>query len=192
MSEAELGELFTAKATHDSRVATLPAKPEDYKVELPADFKVPQGVEFKLDEQSPLLAQARQFAHRHQLSQAAYSELLGLYGGSVIGDRQNFETYKAKEVEKLGPTGQARVTAVQTFNRGLVGDKAAASLNTMLVTADIVQAFEGLMAKFASQGGGSFSQAHRAPADEAGKIPGYESMNFLQRRAAQDAQRKKG
>jgi hypothetical protein len=167
VTEAELGELITAKATRDSLAATLPGKPEDYKAELPVDFKVPEGVNFQVDEKNPLLAQARAFAHRYQLPQAAFSELLALDSAQKIESTQRFETWKADQVAKLGPTASARVTAVDTFNRGMLGDKAAAALKSMMVTSDIVQAFEGLMAKFANQGSGSFSSAHRVAADEA-------------------------
>ncbi len=186
---------MTAKATHDSQLATRPASPDAYKLELPADFQIPQGVEFSIDDKNPLWSQARAVMHdidQGRLSgQQAFSKLMALYAGAQITDRQGFDTWRAKEVEKLGPTGQARVTAVQTWMKGLLGDKPAAAMNAMLVTSDIVQAFEGLMARFASQGGGSFSQTGRVPADEAGKIPGYENMSFMQRRQAQDLARAK-
>jgi hypothetical protein len=44
---------------------------------------------------------------------------------------------------------------------------------------------ENLMRQFSNQGGVDFSQSHRENAPETGKIPGYENMNFVQRRVTQ-------
>jgi hypothetical protein len=53
----------------------------------------------------------------------------------------------------------------------------------------MVRAYEALMNRVISQGTGTFSQSHREPPESSsnGKIPGYENMGFLERRAAQDA-----
>jgi hypothetical protein len=188
VSEAELGELISAKAQRDSQIASRPTSPDQYKVELPTDFRLPQGMDFKLDEQNPIFAQARAVMHdidQGRISgQAAFSKLLGLYAGSMVNDVQKFEAWRAKEVENLGPTGQARVTAVQTFLKGQVGDELARAMNPMLVTSRIVEGFEALMGRFSGQGGGAFSQAHRVAPDQAGTIPGYDQMSFAQRRRA--------
>jgi hypothetical protein len=94
---------------------------------------------------------------------------------------------RAAEAAKLGATAQSRVASVQTFLKGQLGDELARAMNVMIVTADVVTGFEKLMSRFSSQGGGAFSQAHRVAPDEAGTIPGYEKMSFMERRAAQDA-----
>ena len=45
------------------RRSTLPPSPNDYKAELPADFKVPDGMKYEFKPDDPLLYQARQLFH---------------------------------------------------------------------------------------------------------------------------------
>jgi hypothetical protein len=184
----ERDELKTFKASEDSRRLSLPQKAEDYKLELPSDFKAPEGIEYKLDAANPALANLRAVAHKHGITQDAVKELLGVYAGNEVGTQQAIATAKAAEIAKLGTTAPARVDAVVNWLTGMDGsaDKGdAKALAGMLVTARHVEAFERIMNKFSSQGTASFSQSHRT-APETNGIPGYEKMTFEQRRQAQD------
>jgi hypothetical protein len=166
----------------------LPQKPDDYKLDLPADFKPPEGIDYKLDTANPALANLRAVAHKHGISQDAVSELLGVYAGNEVGTQQAIATARAAEIAKLGTTAPARVDAVVNWLVGMDGsaDKGdAKALAGMLVTARHVEAFERIMTRVSSQGAASFSQSHRT-APEANGIPGYEKMSFEQRRQAQD------
>jgi hypothetical protein len=49
-------------AAEDSRKLTAPKAVEEYTPTLPADFQVPQGIEYKLNAQDPAFIAARQFA----------------------------------------------------------------------------------------------------------------------------------
>src|SRR6516225_2825962 len=49
VSEQELRDLVSFKASEDSRKLTAPQKAEDFRLELPADLKMPQGVDFRID-----------------------------------------------------------------------------------------------------------------------------------------------
>ena len=171
------------KAAEDSRKLTLPAKPEDYKLALPKDFQPPAGVEFKLDENDPLFAQARTWAKENGLSQAAFEKGIGMIAARDVATQQMLTEARNGEIAKLGANGTARVTALNTF----LDAKGYGALKSMMVTAEIVQQMEKWMAETSS--GGTFSQAHRAAEDPTGKIAGYEKMTFEQRRAAQDNQR---
>jgi hypothetical protein len=187
LSEAEVGELITTKAAEDSRKLTLPTSAEKYEPTLPADFVSPPGIAAAIDTKDPLFAQAQQFAHRHHLSQDQFSDLLGVYAGQQVEREMFLAKARAAEAAKLGPAASQRVASVQQFLKGQIGSELAAEVNMMLVTSGAVRAIEVLMAKFTNQGSAAFSQAGRAPPDAPGSIPGYESMNFIQRRAAQDA-----
>lgn len=171
------------KAAQDSKQLTLPAKPEDYKLALPKDFQPPAGVEFKLDETDPLFAQARTWAKENGLTQDAFEKGIGLIAARDVATQQMLTTARNAEIAKLGANGTARVTALNTF----LDAKGYPALKGMMVTAEIVTQMEKWMAETSS--GGSFSQAHRAAEDPAGKIPNYQNMSFEQRRAAQDAER---
>lgn len=184
----ERDELKTFKAAEDVRKGSLPAKADDYKLDLPADFKLPAGVDYKLDAANPALGQVKQFAHKHGLTQAAVTELLGIYAGNEVGTQAAIATARAAEIAKLGTTAPARVDAVTQWLAGMdaSADKGdAKALAGMLVTARHVEAFERIITRLTTQGTANFSQSHRV-APDAKEIPGYDKMSFEQRRFAQD------
>ena len=183
----ERDELKTFKAAEDVKAASRPQKADDYKLELPSDFKAPAGVEYKLDTNNPALGQLRAVAHKHGFTQEAVSELLGVDAGNEVGTQAAIATARAAEIAKLGTTAPARVDTVIDWLTGMDGSpdkKFAKALAQMLVTADHVMGFENIINKVTSQGAAGFSQQHRA-APEAG-IPGFEKMSFEQKRQAQD------
>lgn len=171
------------KAVEDSKLLTRPDKPEGYELRLPKDFQPPAGVEFKLDEADPLFAQARTWAKENGLSQDAFEKGLGMIAARDVATQQMLQNARNEQVKQLGPNGTARVTALNTF----LDAKGYPALKGMMVTAEIVQQMEKWMAETTS--GGSFSQSHRDAPEKNGKIDGYQTMSFEQRRAAQDNQR---
>jgi hypothetical protein len=184
----ERDELKTFKAAEDVKAASRPQKADDYKLELPSDFKPPEGIEYKLDASNPALASVKQFAHKHGLSQEGLTELLGIYAGNEVGTQQAIATAKSAEIGKLGHNAGARVDNVVNYQTGMdaTPDKRhAKALAEMLVAARHVEAWEYFINKVGSQGTASFSQSHRT-APETNGIPGYEKMSFEQRRQAQD------
>jgi hypothetical protein len=178
-SVQELNDLAARHSAEESKRLTLPADPNGYKVELPQDFKVPEGMTFEF--------QARAFAHEAQLPQDAFSKLLSIHAASQVEAAQTLAYARQAEINKLGVNGTARITAVTQWLKA-VGGQDAETLVRVLDYAPhsaTVQAFENLMRKFSSQGGAAFSQQHRTQPDP-GKIPGYEGMSFEQRRHSQD------
>jgi hypothetical protein len=168
-------------AADDVRKGSLPQTPEAYKAELPADFKPPAGVEFKLDTSNPALGQLKAVAHKHGLTQDAVNELIGVYAGNEVGTEARIRAAAAAEVGKLGASGPSRVDAVTRFLDG----SDLGVLKSTLVTAAQVEAWERFIIKQTTQGSAPFSQSHRAAPDTS-TIPNYENMSFAQRRAAQD------
>lgn len=191
MNEEKFAEHINAQtarlAAEDSRRLTLPQTPEAYQVALPTDFKMPEGLEFKFDDKDPLMAQARGVMHdidQGKLSgQEAFSKLLGLYAGVRVGEAAQVATARNAEVAKLGPTGTARVDAIGTFFKATLGDAEGQQLLSRLFTASDVQIAEKLVAKFASQGAGGFSQQHR-DVTAAGKVTPevYEKMSYSEKK----------
>ena len=175
-------ELATWKAAEDVRRGALPQTPDAYKAELPADFKPPAGVEFKLDAANPALGQLKAVAHKHGLTQDAVNELIGVYAGNEVGTQAAVAAARTAEVGKLGATGPARVDAVTRF----MDASGLGVLKSSLITAAQVEAWEKHITQLTTQGSASFSQQHRVPADDSTKIPGYEKMSFEQKRYAQD------
>ena len=166
----DFGKHFSELATRDAAAQiarnALPQKVDDYKVELPKDFQLPQGVEFKFDGTKPEFTKFREVALKHGLSQDAVTELTGVYAETLVGSETSLQAARKAEVDKLGANGPARVTALQTWLNGMLGEDMGKSVAGMLVTEKIVRGFEQLAAKHSSQGSASFSQAHRdAPND---------------------------
>lgn len=161
-------EIIARDAAEQSRRLTLP-KAADLKLDLPTEFQLPQGVEFKIDAENPLWTQARSWAEKHGLSQQAFSEGIALIAGDRVGTEQTVTAARNAEIAKLGATGPARVDAVTTFFKAHLGDADGARLASRLFTAADVAAAEKLVARFASQGGGSFNSSHRE-ADAGAKV----------------------
>jgi hypothetical protein len=187
----ERDDLKTFKAADDVRRGSLPKDADAYKLELPADFKPPTGIDYKLDAANPALANLKAVAHKHGLTQDAVSELLGVYAGNEVGTQQAIATARAAEIAKLGATAPARIDGVVNWLTGMdtstdKGD--AKALAGMLVTARHVEAFERIITRLTTQGAASFSQSHRTAPDN-DKIPGFEKMSFAEQRLAQDQAR---
>lgn len=171
------------KAADDSRRLTLPQKPEDYKLALTPNFKAPQGIEFVPNENDPILPQARAFALKHGLSQDAFAELVDLRAAIDIGNRQLIDNAKAAELQKLGPTGTARKTAIDTWLTATLGDELGMEMLKYTFSAKQVQAIEKLMDVFRTQGVAPLDQRHRETGDPQ-KVSDevYDKMSFAEKR----------
>jgi hypothetical protein len=183
--KSDLGKKFNEMATRiaadDVRKGSLPQTADAYKLELPADFKPPAGVEFKLDAANPALGQLKAVAHKHGMTQEAVNELIGVYAGNEVGTEARIKAAATAEVAKLGPSGPARVDAVTRF----MDASGLGPLKSTLVTAAQVEAMEAHITKLTTQGSAPYSNSHRVPPDT-NAIPNYDKMSFAQRRQAQD------
>lgn len=176
--------LTAFEAAEQTRKLTVPA-PEKYEVKLPADFKAPEGltVEFKQDD--PLIAQARAIANKRGLDQEGFSEFLGLYAATKVGEQQQFKAAFDAEVGKLGANATARVTAVQVWLRAMGGADAEplAKVLEIAPVAGTIVALENLMKRFSGQGAAAFTQSGR----ESGEVPMTEEkwkpMSYAEQRA---------
>jgi hypothetical protein len=73
-TDQQLRDLVAFKTAEDARKLTAPAA-ADFRLELPPELKLPPGIEFKFDPNSPIVPAAREFAHRNGFSQGQFSEL---------------------------------------------------------------------------------------------------------------------
>jgi hypothetical protein len=149
---------------------TLPQNADAYELKNSPAFQVPQGMEFKLDTDNPLWAQAKSWAHKNGLSQEAFAEAIDIVAGRDVISHQQVKTARDAEIGKLGTTGPARVDAIETFYKGLLGADAAKALMGRVFTAADVQLQEKIIAKFATQGHASFSTAGREPGGAQGRL----------------------
>jgi len=158
---ASYDELAAFRAADTVRRSTLPPSPNDYKAELPPDFKVPDGITFAFKSDDPLLAQAQAVAHKAGLNQEQFSQLLGIYAGGQVSSQQQIATARNAEVQKLGATGPARIDALTTFFRAYLGDADGNAMMARAFTAADVQRLEKLVSKVTGQGGAPFRGSGR-------------------------------
>jgi hypothetical protein len=180
---AELQALEERAAAEASRKLTLPQRPEDYRVELPKDFKPPQGVEFVLNPADPLIARAQAWAHRRGLDQDAFSEALSLYAATQTEQLARVNEIAAQERDKIGAAGGQRVDAVAKFLRAAVGNDAAQAFMQTLCTADQLVGWEKIMQRLSSPHGSTFTHAGRDPGEPQRVDPKeYDSWSYSQKK----------
>lgn len=190
----DYNDLSAFKAEQEIKKSALPKSADEYKVELPKDFKAPEGVKFEWDMNDPLLAHARTLAHQRGIDQDTFSNMLGVYAANKIAEQTQIGAARTAELQKLGATAEQRIGNVETWLKGRVGDKAAPIISQLKAFphAGMVEAFESIVQQFSSQGGAQFDQRGRINEQNEGKIPGYENMDFKQRRIAQMGQKQAG
>lgn len=198
---AHYGELATFHKAETERQAALKArKPEDIKIALPAEFKLPDGLkgpdgkpvavkDIQINEKDPRIPLVRAFAQEFGLPQEAVSKLVALDAQMQI-EAYNAETARlAEENKQLGEKAGDRLKAVDTWAQGLkakgeIGDAELAAVHSIATTAAGVTLLEKLIAKASGSIPGHIPVRQPAGA-KPGDIPGYDDMTFEQRRAAQ-------
>ena len=91
--------------------------------------------------------------------------MAGLWASAAASEAVAFNSAKAAEVAKLGDAANARVDAVTGWLKAMGGNHfgALAKVLQLAPVAETVVGLEHLMHRYVSQGGGSFSGAHREP-----------------------------
>lgn len=103
-----------SKAT-TARLAAVPEKPDGYKLELPADFKAPEGMKVTFDEKDPRVAALRTLAHANQWDQKTVSGILAIEAQREVAAENAKQATMIAETAKLGEKGPVRQQAVATF-----------------------------------------------------------------------------
>jgi len=148
------GELSTFKTEYDTRIAALPQKPEDYKIELklPDTVKVPEGMQLKIDEKDPRVPAVRAFAQKHQLSQDGLNELVAMHAQMQIEEHVANEAAIQAEMKKLGENGKTRVGALESYLKANVTKDEYEALRPVIGDVTAFSALEKLIAKATTQG----------------------------------------
>lgn len=151
-------DLKAYKAERDSVAAQVPDKPEDYAVELPKDFKLPDGTKFEVDPNSPLLAPAREFAKSVGMTQDQFKVLVSLQAQSQIAQDKELEAALADENKKLGSkVTERRTTASRELHSKMPAELANALLTSAFFTAKQVEAVEWINRNLKSGAGANFN-----------------------------------
>jgi hypothetical protein len=183
LTQQDIQALMQTKAEADLRKTQIPSAPENYQAQLPEGFQLPDGMAFQFDTASPALADARRWAHANGLTQKQFGELLSFYASTQVADHQLMTAAAAKQVELLGNNSAARVSAVETFVRGIAGDELGGALRQSIFTAKQVLAWEKIISQFGSQGVASYKAHGREPPGQPGTVSEeqYAAMSHAQR-----------
>ena len=161
LSSDDIAALMATKAQADLRATQVPADPSGYKPDLPADLKLPPGIEFKIDVNDPAYKDLANFAHARGWDQEAFSTAIGIFASREAREAAAFNAAVAAERAKLGAVATDRATAIQTWLRSVIqNDDLTGAVMKGLWSAKQVQALEIIASKMTTQGAASFSQAH--------------------------------
>jgi hypothetical protein len=183
LSANDVAMLMQQKAAADLKATQIPADASGYEPKLPEGLKLPEGIEFKVDPTEPGFEDLRQIAKKLNWSQAEFSDVLGVYAASQASKEATWQAAVRAELAKMGPNAAQRVTAIETWIRGMIGDEFGTPLRAMIVSERQAVAFEKLIHKFASQGSASFRQDGREPAGAPGRVSEaeYNAMSQAER-----------
>jgi hypothetical protein len=183
LSSDDVAVLMQTKAAADLRKTQVPASADAYETRLPEGLQLPAGIEFSFNKDSAEIKALQTWAFSQGFTGQQYREMLGHYANSVAAQELIVANAAKAEVEKLGAMGTARVTAVDQWLRGLLGDDHGKAVRGMMVTSKIVEGLEKLMTKFVSQGAASFRQDGREPPGQPGRVSeeAYAAMSPAER-----------
>jgi hypothetical protein len=185
--ETEISQALAERVERQLAKSGLPAAPDKYEIALPEGFKPPEGMAFEFNQDDPALAQARNLAHAKGWSQQDFSEALGIFASTKVAELAQTNAARQDQLNKLGAAGPQRIDAIATWLNAKVGDKAGIMIATLknYPVASTVEALEGVIRAFSSQGSTGFSQSGREGQEDQGKIAGYDRMSFTEKRLAQ-------
>lgn len=173
----------TKLAAEEIRRNTLPKTAAEVKVELPKDFKLPEGFDWKFNSEAPEYKWLQETAVQEGWTQDQVTKLVGKYAEMQVGSQASYEAAKKAELDKLGANATPRVTAIDTWVRGTFGEDVAKHIRSAMYSAGVVESLEKIVARFGNQGAASFSQAHREPGGQTGRVSeeAYAKMSAAER-----------
>lgn len=177
-------ELSARDAAAAAKAATVPAKPEDYTLDLPKEFKAPDGFNLSINDKDPRLPMVRAFAKAHSLGQDGFSELLALdvqfKAAQLRQVTAQADAIHAAETKALGENGPQRLQSVTAFLEkhltpkrftALVGELSPdkkTRIGGFTTRADAVEAIEHLVSMATASGipGQKNNETPNGPADK--------------------------
>jgi hypothetical protein len=170
LSADDVAMLMQTKAAADLKATQVPADASGYEAKLPEGMKLPEGLDFRPDSADPAFKDFQALAKKIGLSQIEFSKLYGTYIAKTLASEAEFRNVMKGELAKLGANATMRVTALETWLRGMVGDDIAKNMRAGLFSEKQVRGLEIIANKMATQGHATFSQAHREPAGPQGRV----------------------
>lgn len=139
--------------------------PEAYKVGLPEGFQMPEGLEFNLTSDDPLVSWFSGIAKQSGMSQEQFDNAIKSY---LEMETAGYEPPAAK-IAKLGEKGKERLEYVQGVLVANLSEEEYGTITSALSSAEGVIALEKLIDKLGARGPGEFQgegQSTAMPTDD--------------------------
>lgn len=122
---------------NEEAVSQAPISPADYEINIQA----PEGLQYTIDENDPMLGWFRDKAHNYGLSQGEFDELMNEYASmdATRGPDWNVES------EALGEYAEQRLERVDLWAEKNLSNEAYTAFANIPASANMVQLFEELM-----------------------------------------------
>lgn len=185
---AHYNELATFRQAETDRLAKIPQAPEGYEFAIPEDIQLPAGVtreQLAVAKDDPEFKSLQKTLFEAKVDPEVGQKIYGLYVKKQVEEVQKINARVGEEQKKLGPNYAERVGALGNFFEARIGKELAADVLKGIFTANQVMGMEKLVALFANQGAAPMSAKGAEKGEEPGKIPGWDKMNFAEKRAAQ-------
>lgn len=166
---ASFEELSALKTQQAERLAGVPETADGYKLELPADFKLPDGVQFEIDANDPAIGQLREFALAEKLPQSVVSKILAIEAGRRASELDAAVKAVTAEEKALGANFPQRKAAAEAFLRTSLTEDQYNGIKSFVTSAKAFEAIETLIEK-ATAGGGSPGGGGQEPPSTAPKL----------------------
>lgn len=188
--EADVTSAMARHVQEGLQEAARPSSPNGYELKLPDSFKLPFGETLELDASDPFLGAARELAHRHQLSQAQFSDFLAAFAANEHRKASRLNAVRQANLDALGSLASARLEGLRVFLTSRAGRDGAvlAEFARKFPSAPIIRALEHIQHELSTQGAAAYRQNGRNVDPPAPNIPTMESgASYKSVRAAQDS-----
>lgn len=151
---ATLTEYDTFKTQAAERAALIPAKPEEYKFDLPKGFELPAGKQWLADPNDPMVASFRTLASELKLTQPEVERLVAFEAGRQANELKAQAAFDDAQTKALGSNAEARRADLSGRLDAIFqkDSKESAIFKTLLVYEDGVVGLEKLFAGVATRG----------------------------------------
>jgi hypothetical protein len=178
----EISEAVAFKAEQDLRKTQIPATAAEYKLELPQDFKLPNGAQFQVAPindpvKGPAMQAFQEWSFKNGLSQTQFSEALGLYASATSNEQIAIGNAAQREREAAGVNVPVRVDAISLWLKAHYPAAAPAFIAT-LATAKQLDAWESIISRSINGGSGSFSRRGNEPEAQKLSDAAYDKLSY--------------
>jgi hypothetical protein len=129
---AALTEYGTMKTAADERAKLIPGKAEEYKFDLPADFKMPDGKQWVADPKDPMVSGFAALAHELKLTQPELQKIALFKANLDKAEIERQATFMADQTKALGEKAAERRKAITTWMGPNLSKDQAAIASTLL------------------------------------------------------------